>query len=142
MAWKIPGADQFSIWNADGNGNSTSYALMDGNSLALKSLEPAFHQDLNGDGFIGIANAAIETAGWTGFSAVNNHFVLGSGGSAISLKKSGADFDAAQTMGFVPVGAEQPLDDCDTINALIAANTVFSPRAACTRNSCWSGLLA
>jgi Ca2+-binding RTX toxin-like protein len=107
MAWKIPGTGQFSIWNADGNGNSTSYALMDGDSLALKSLEPAFHQDLNGDGFIGIANAVIESAGSTGFSAVNNHFVIGSGGSAVSLKKSGADFDAAQTGGFVPVGAEQ-----------------------------------
>ena len=55
VALKNAGADQFSIWNTDSNGNFLSYhASTSGNSAALESLETSFHQDLNGDGTIGV----------------------------------------------------------------------------------------
>ena len=55
VAWKIPGADQYSVWTTDSNGNfiSTSAALS-GSSSTLQSFETSFHQDLNGDGAIGV----------------------------------------------------------------------------------------
>ena len=54
VAWKIAGADQFSIWNTDSSGNYVSYSVYSGTSTALESLETSFHQDLNGDGVIGV----------------------------------------------------------------------------------------
>ncbi|KWV43951.1 hypothetical protein AS156_24550 [Bradyrhizobium macuxiense] len=59
VAWKVPGTDQYSVWNTDNNGNYVSDAVgvVSGNSIALESLEPSFHQDLNGDGVIGIPSA-------------------------------------------------------------------------------------
>jgi hypothetical protein len=55
VAWKVTGADQYSVWATDSSGNYTSNILgtVSGTSSALESLEPVFHQDLNGDGFIG-----------------------------------------------------------------------------------------
>ncbi len=55
VAWKVPGADQYTVWSADSNGNyvSTLIGIVSGTSAALESLETSFHQDLNGDGVIG-----------------------------------------------------------------------------------------
>jgi hypothetical protein len=55
VAWTVPGADQYSVWATDSSGNYTSNILgaVSGTSSALESLEPVFHQDLNGDGSIG-----------------------------------------------------------------------------------------
>jgi serralysin len=52
VAWKNGGADQYSIWNTDSGGNYTSHAvgIVSGDDFTLQSLEPSFHQDLNGDG--------------------------------------------------------------------------------------------
>jgi 20S proteasome alpha/beta subunit len=52
VAWKNGGADQYSIWNTDSGGNYTSHAvgIVSGGDFTLQSLEPSFHQDLNGDG--------------------------------------------------------------------------------------------
>ena len=54
VAWQIPGSQQFSIWATDSNGNFTSYNTLSGTGTALELLETSFHQDLNGDGVIGI----------------------------------------------------------------------------------------
>ena len=56
VAWKDPGLDQYTVWNIDSSGNYTGNAIgaVSGSSSALKSLETSFHQDLNGDGTIGI----------------------------------------------------------------------------------------
>jgi hypothetical protein len=55
VAWKVAGADQYSVWNVDAGGNFTSStAVMSGTSTALESFETTFHQDLNSDGVIGI----------------------------------------------------------------------------------------
>ena len=55
VAWKITGADQYTVWNTDSSGNyiSNIVGAVSGTSSALESLEPSFHQDLNGDGQVG-----------------------------------------------------------------------------------------
>ena len=52
VAWEIPGANEYTAWTTDSNGNYTSNALsvVSGTSYALESLEPVFDQDLNGAG--------------------------------------------------------------------------------------------
>ena len=55
LAWKLPSADQYTVWATDSSGNYTSSLLgvVSGSNAALQSLETSFHQDLNGDGLIG-----------------------------------------------------------------------------------------
>ena len=56
VAWKMAGADQYSVWATDTNGNYLSNTLtsVSGTSSALQTTETSFHQDLNGDGYIGL----------------------------------------------------------------------------------------
>ena len=55
VAWKVTGADQYAVWYTDSGGNQTSsIGVFSGSSTTLESLETSFHQDLNGDGLIGI----------------------------------------------------------------------------------------
>jgi hypothetical protein len=56
VAWKVTGADQFTVWNTDNSGNyvSSAFDVASGTSAALQSFETSFHQDLNGDGYIGL----------------------------------------------------------------------------------------
>ena len=53
----VTGTDLYTVWNTDSNGNvvsnSTGGVVVPGSSSVLKSLEPSFQQDLNGDGIIG-----------------------------------------------------------------------------------------
>ena len=57
---RLPGshgsADQYTVWTTDNNGNyiSNIVAVVSGSSIALESFETSFHQDLNGDGQIGV----------------------------------------------------------------------------------------
>ena len=62
VAWKLAGADQYTVWNTDSNGNDTTNTIgtVSGSSTALESLETSFHQDLNGDGVIGVPTTVIE----------------------------------------------------------------------------------
>jgi hypothetical protein len=63
VAWKS--GNSYSIWNTDSNGNylSSPLGLMAGNSAALESAETSFHQDLNGDGVIGVPGSADGAGG-------------------------------------------------------------------------------
>ncbi len=55
VAWRLAGADQYAVWSTDSSGNLISETgIMSGSNLALQSLETSFHQDLNGDGHIGL----------------------------------------------------------------------------------------
>jgi serralysin len=56
VAWKLNGANDYIVWATDSSGNFVSYVLpeMAGNNATLEALETTFHQDLNGDGTIGI----------------------------------------------------------------------------------------
>ena len=110
VAWKTMGTDQYSVWATDNNGNYTSNIVGTalGTSTTLESIESSFHQDLNGDGVIGISATVIESAGATSLTEIGNHFYLyNSTGAGPSLKCQGADyvpglFGAA----VVPIGAE------------------------------------
>ena len=64
VAWKLPGTDQYSIWFTDNGGNETSSTgAISGTSTTLESLEPSFHQDLNGDGTIGLVASTKPLSG-------------------------------------------------------------------------------
>ena len=77
VAWKLTGVDQYIVWNTDSSGNQTSQtAFMTGASTALQSFETSFHQDLNGDGAIGIHRTVIGSAGSTNLAAVGSKFFL------------------------------------------------------------------
>ena len=56
VAWKITGADQYTVWNTDSNGNYVSNIVGAGvgNQHCAGIVETSFHQDLNGDGYIGV----------------------------------------------------------------------------------------
>ena len=117
VAWKLPGADQYSVWVTDNNGNYLSNTLtsVSGTSAALQSIETSFHQDLNGDGTIGPPappppppQTVIEGFGSTSLTEIDTHFYLyGSGGTGPSLKYQGADVVAGQFGQIAPIGAEQ-----------------------------------
>jgi hypothetical protein len=64
VAWKLAGTNLYTVWNTDSNGNDVSNIIgtVSGNSTALESLEASFHQDLNGDGTIGLPSSAISAA--------------------------------------------------------------------------------
>ena len=53
---RTPATNQYTVWNTDSNGNyiSNVIGVVSGTSTALESLETTFHQDLNGDGMIGV----------------------------------------------------------------------------------------
>jgi hypothetical protein len=55
VAWSL-GGDEYVVWNTDSNGNYTSEAtgVVSGQSFALEDLEPAFGEDLNGDGRLSV----------------------------------------------------------------------------------------
>ena len=82
VALRVAGTDQYTVWNTDSNGNVVSNGaggVVSGASSVLKSLEPSFQQDLNGDGIIGSAAApktVIESFGSTSLVQVGNNFYL------------------------------------------------------------------
>ena len=55
VAWKLAGANAYSVWSVDGNGNYISSIVsgVPGANLGLEVLERTFNQDLNRDGRIG-----------------------------------------------------------------------------------------
>jgi serralysin len=63
VAWKNPGADQYTAWNTDSNGNfvSDTIGIVSGASTALGSLETTLHQDLNGDGVISASAQTVQS---------------------------------------------------------------------------------
>ena len=60
VAWRVPGADQYTIWNTDSSGNYLSAPLnnVSGTSPAFVSMETSFNHDLNNDGVIGAPPAS------------------------------------------------------------------------------------
>src|SRR6267378_5183259 len=109
----MPGADQYSVWVTDNNGNYLSNTLtnVSGTSAALESVETSFQQDLNGDGSIGPAPSSptvVESFGSTSLTEIGTHFYLyGSDGTGPSLKYQGADYVDGQFGQITPIGAEQ-----------------------------------
>ena len=114
VAWKIAGADQYTVWSTDANGDylSSAFDSASGSSAQVQSLEASFQQDLNGDGTIGVPSApppaVIEAFGSTSLLAqASNYLLKPNGGSAVELSYGGAPVAAGQFGGWAPIGAEQ-----------------------------------
>ncbi len=109
VAWKVAGADQYTVWRADSGGNyaSSVVGVVSGGSYVLQALEAQFAQDLNGDGTLGVAMTQIEAFGATSLSAGASRYFLGSGGTpGPMLKYLGVEFVEGQAGGWAPIGAE------------------------------------
>jgi serralysin len=113
VAWKDPVSGQYTVWNTDGSGNFVSNSgVMPGTSATLESLETSFHQDLNGDGVIGVpapSGTVIESFGSTSLVQAGNNYYLNSisSGSGPELKYTDAAVVAGQFSTWEPIGAEQ-----------------------------------
>ncbi len=83
VAWKLTGADQYTVWNTDSNGNYVSPVIgtVSGSSSTLVSLENTFHQDLNGDGVIGIPLPDLTAA----FDRVSNTTIAAGGSTSVDF---------------------------------------------------------
>ncbi|KWV46858.1 hypothetical protein AS156_20745 [Bradyrhizobium macuxiense] len=120
IAWKDSVSGNFAVWTSDSNANFVSKILpnVTGTSSALESIEQVFHQDLNGDGVIGIptvtvaqipATTSIEASGTTSLDKLGSNYLLDTiGGSSEgpTLKYAGAAVVAGQFGTWSPVGAE------------------------------------
>ena len=119
IAWELPGADKYMVWNIDSNGNYVSnafsasniWANVSGSSVALESLEASFHQDLNGDGVTGIpaGTALIQTDGSTSLIQTGNHYYLQSSSTATgpALQFGSTPVVVGQAAPWTPIGAVQ-----------------------------------
>jgi methionine-rich copper-binding protein CopC len=109
IAWKVTGADQYSVWSTDANGNYVANLISaaTGNDPALVSTEASFQQDLNSDGQISAGHTPIEAHGTTTLALGNNHFYLQNNtGAGPTLKFGGTDVVAGQFGAWTPVAAE------------------------------------
>ncbi|MDA9437550.1 hypothetical protein XH98_00165, partial [Bradyrhizobium sp. CCBAU 51745] len=108
VAWKLAGADQYTVWNTDSNGNYLNNAIgaVSGGSVALESLEPSFHQDLNGDGVIGLVATVLESSGSTSLDLIGSNYYLYTAGAGPTLKLNGAAVTVGQIGNWAPIGVE------------------------------------
>jgi 20S proteasome alpha/beta subunit len=111
IAWKMAGADQYTVWNADNNGNyvSSIVGVVPGGNPAFEALETSFHQDLNGDLTTGVVTSVIEALGVTSLVQMGNQYYLNpvAGGTGPALQWSGAPFYTGELGGWTPIGAEK-----------------------------------
>ncbi|WFU43651.1 NF038122 family metalloprotease [Bradyrhizobium sp. CB82] len=112
VALHSPTGGQYTVWNTDSSGNVVGNAtggVVSGASYALESLEPSFHQDLNGDGQTGARSTVIESFGSTSLTELGDNFFLNpvSGGTGPELKYGGSPVSAAALGGWSVIGAEQ-----------------------------------
>src|SRR5579872_3755633 len=116
VAWKDAADNLYTVWNTDSNGNFVNNPIgsVSPTSMALESLEPSFHQDLNGDGVIGIngppppTGTVIESFGSTSLVEVGTNYFMNpvAGGTGPELKYNGAAVFAGQFAGWALIGAE------------------------------------
>src|SRR5215475_1408868 len=117
VAWKIPGADQYTIWTTDSSGNylSSAFDSASGSSTQLESFETSFNDDLNGDGTIGVPPSAptvIESSGSMSLlTNGTNYFLQPNGGAAVELRYGGAPVTAGE---FDQYGAWTPIAAAQT----------------------------
>ncbi|WP_370121603.1 M10 family metallopeptidase C-terminal domain-containing protein [Bradyrhizobium sp. USDA 329] len=119
VVWRNGSADQYVVWSTDSNGNyvSSLTGVVSGTSATLQSYEAVLHQDLNGDGTVGVTatTTAIESAGSTTLSQVGSNYYLYTGGIGLSLKSGGAAITVGQCGAYAPIGAEQTGSGYDVV---------------------------
>ena len=128
VAWEIPGANEYTVWTTDSNGNFTlkSIGVVSGTSTALESFAPIFGQDLNGGGVTGTPTVIQTDTGSFGSTSLTqvwyDYFLDNSSGSGPALKYNGADVVAGQFGGWVPIGAVQTASGYDVAWEIPGAN--------------------
>ncbi len=126
VAWSMPGADEYAVWNTDASGNYTSHAtgVLSGASYALENLELSFGEDLNGDGTIGPTTATIATNGATTLAQVANQYELetASGGAGPFVSYGGSAVTVGELGGWTPVGAEKTASGYEVAWSVHGAN--------------------
>ena len=133
VAWKIAGADKYTIWYTDNSGNylSSVFDTASGSSATLQSLEASFQQDLNGDGSIGpppSPTPVLESFGSTTLVTDGvNYFLHPNGGSAVELSFAGApvvvgQFGPSSGGPWTPIGAEQTASGFEVAWSVIGAD--------------------
>ena len=113
VAWQNGSADQYSVWQTDSNGNYLSdIGAVSGTSSALETAETSFHQDLNGDGTIGVpggTGTTIESFGLTSLVESDGHYLMnpvgGGTGPELSYQSTPVRRRASWARGS-PLGAE------------------------------------
>ncbi|NPV22972.1 NF038122 family metalloprotease [Bradyrhizobium aeschynomenes] len=110
VAWKMSGADLYTVWNLDSSGNYTGNPIagVSGGSAAFEAFEPFFHEDLNGDGTIGVPTTVIEAIGSTSLVQSGNGYFLNpvGGGTGPQIKFGGANLVVGQLGGWAPIAAD------------------------------------
>jgi 20S proteasome alpha/beta subunit len=117
VAWKDASSGQYTVWGTDSSGNylSNIIGVVSGSSLALKTMETTFHQDLNGDGVIGLPAATSQVA--TNI-AVSNLADSGSINAAAAFSHD--SFVFAPNFGHVTIANDAPLTGIDFSHAVFA----------------------
>ena len=122
----MTGADQFTVWNTDNSGNyvSSAFDVASGTSAALQSFETSFHQDLNGDGYIGLVLNG--SSGGQTLTAGSTPTTLIGGPNDILIGGAGAD-----TFVFPPnFGANTVNNFAPGTDALQFSQSMFADAAA------------
>ncbi|KYG21651.1 hypothetical protein SE92_16435 [Bradyrhizobium sp. AT1] len=111
VAWKNSSTGLFSIWNTDSNGNFVKTVAaapeLGGTEMSLKALEPMFHQDLNGDGAIGLPSVELNGSTITVLDSGYYFMLSASTGTGQSLKYQGSPVIAANYGAYKVIAAEQ-----------------------------------
>ena len=132
VVWQNVADGLFNVWSTDSNGNylATVALGLSVTSSALENYETIFHQDLNGDGTIGLPPLVIESSGATSLVQVGSDYFLDpvAGGTGPELIYNGAPVTADMWAGWALVGAEQTASGYDVAfkNAALGLFNVWS----------------
>ena len=117
VVWKNSANAHYSVWSTDSTGNFIttlgSASEMLGTDASLKGLEPTLHQDLNGDGTIGLPVVPVNGVTIEAFGATRavlysgNYYLYDAAGAGPTLKYAGATVNAANYSTWSVIGAEQ-----------------------------------
>ncbi|MBM7484113.1 serralysin [Bradyrhizobium sp. USDA 3686] len=117
VAWKDSLTGHYTAWSVDVSGNYTDNIVpeVSGTNASFESLEATFHQDLNGDGTIGVPTTIIEAQGSTKLTQTGDNFYLDniSTGSGPVLKIAGSPVSANAYGTWAPIAAEQTASGYD-----------------------------
>jgi hypothetical protein len=130
VAWKNASSGTYTVWSADSNGNWISDLIsnVSGNSSALESIETTFHQDLNGDGVIGVPTIVTQPNVATSVAQIGSNYFLYTNGSGPELKFVGSAYVTGEFGPWSPFAAVQTASGFDVAwkNASSGTYTVWS----------------
>src|SRR6185437_3485694 len=112
VALRLTGTNLYTVWDTNSSGNVVSNAIgggyVSGASSVLESLEPSFHQDLNGDGTVGVVETTIESSGSSSLVQMGDNYFFDQvgGGTGPELTYNGVPVFAGE-WGLTAVGVEQ-----------------------------------